>query len=89
MRLGVVRVGVVQIVRGQQRQVEIFCEPVHLALNLALDMDAVVHDLGEKVVFAENVAKLGCGIARGLVLAEPEAGLHLAAHTTGGGDHPF
>ena len=41
--------------------------------------EPVVHDLGEVVLLAEDVLELGGGRARLVVLAEPQARLHLAA----------
>ena len=48
-------------------------------MDAALDAEAVVHDLGEEVLLAEDVAELGGGLHGLVVLAEPQPGLHLAA----------
>ena len=46
-------------------------------------IEAVVHDLGEVVLLAEDVLELGRRGARGVVLAETQARLHLARGASG------
>ena len=75
----VVLVRVVQVVGGDQREVEVLREPQQVGHDPPLDAEAVVHDLGEVVVLAEDVAELGRRLAGRVVLAEPQPGLHLAA----------
>jgi hypothetical protein len=50
-----------------------------------LDVEAVVHQLKEVVLLAEDVLVLGGGLERLLLLAEPEPGLQLARGAAGGG----
>lgn len=54
----------------------------------ALDLDAVVHQLQEVPVLAEDLLVLGGGPQRLLLLAQPQPGLHLAGGAAGGGDQP-
>ena len=56
VRLGVLGVGVVQVVGRQQRQVEVLRELQQVVLDAALDVEAVVHELAEEVLRAEDVA---------------------------------
>ncbi len=84
--LGVVLVRVVQVVRGDEREVELLREAQQVVHHAALDVEAVVHDLGEEVLLAEDVAELGGGGLRRVVLAESQAGLHFAADAAGRGD---
>ncbi len=78
MALRVVRVRVVQVVRGDERQVERFREPEEVAADARLDAEPVVHELAEEVVLAEDVAEVGRRLQRLVVLSEPEPRLHLA-----------
>ncbi len=86
VRGGVVGAGVVQVVGGDQRQVELLGEAQQVLVHAPLDVEPVVHQLGEVVARAEHVAQLGGGLERLVVLAQPEPGLHLAAHAARGGD---
>ena len=86
MGLGVLGLGVVQVVGGDQRDAEVLGQAQQLALGLPLDGDAVVHDLGEEVLLAEEVLELAGGLAGLVVLAEPQPGLDLAADAAGRGD---
>jgi hypothetical protein len=86
--LGVAGLGVVQVVGGDKREVEVLGQAQQLALGLPLDGDAVVHDLGEEVLLAEDVLELGRG-APGLgVLTQAQSGLDLPSDAAGGGDQP-
>ncbi len=72
--LGVLGVGVVQVVGGQTRQVELLLEVVEVVADPALDLDAVVHQLHEEVLGAEDVAVVARGLARAVevvLLEEP------------------
>ena len=88
MGLGVLGLGVVQVVGRDERDVEVLGEAQQLALGLPLDGDAVVHDLGEEVLLAEQVLELAGGLAGLVVLAEPQPGLDLAADAASGRDEP-
>ena len=77
--LGVLGAGVVQVVGRHQRQPEVAGQPQQVLLDPPLDVEAVVHELAVEVLGAEDVAELGGGLARLVVLPEPEPGLHLAA----------
>ena len=88
VRLRVVRVGVVQVVRGQPRQAQLLLEPEEVFLHLLLDADAVVHQLAEEVVAAEDVAVVGRGLAGVGVAVLLQQPLDLAGRAAGGGDDP-
>ena len=55
----------------------------------ALDRQAVVHQLEEEVLLAEDVPVVRRGLQRLVGLAEPQPGLHLAGRAAGGGDDPL
>jgi hypothetical protein len=76
----------VRVVGGDRLEVE---QPADLQQALAhrpLDRQAVVHQLEEEVVGAEDVLVVGRGLDRRLLLAQPQPGLHLAGRAAGGGD---
>ncbi len=89
VRPRVVRVRVVQVVRGDERETEILREPDEIRHDALLDPETVIHDLGEVVLLAEDVTELGGGRDRLAILAEPEPRLHLAARASGGRDQAF
>ena len=86
LRLRIVSVHVVQVVRADERHPELLGELEQVTHRAPLDVDAVVGDLGEEVLLAEDVLELGSGLAGLVVLAETESGLHLAADASRGGD---
>ena len=76
--LRVVLVRVVQVVGGDQRDLQFLRQPQQVRGDPALDVQAVVHQLAEVVLLAEDVLVLG-GRLLGLgVLAQPQPGLDLA-----------
>ena len=83
---GVVGVGVVAVVGGHGRQAEVLAQAQEVLTHLALDGDAVVHQLEEEVLLAEDVLEVGGGLARLGVLAEAEPGLDLPRRAPCGGD---
>ncbi len=78
-----VLVRIVRVVGADERDVEIFRELQQVAHDAALDGESVIHDLGEVVLFAEDVLEFGSGGARGVILPEAQAGLDLAGRTPG------
>ena len=86
--LGVVRVRVVQVVGADERQVELVREAQQVAHDALLDAESVIHDLGEVVVAAEDVAIVGCRLQGFVVLTEPQARLHLSGGAPGRRDEP-
>ena len=84
--LGVLGLGVVQVVGREQRQAQILGQPQQILHGLALDVDAVVHDLAVEVLSAEDVAELGGSLDRLAVLALPQPGLDLTTRTSGRAD---
>jgi hypothetical protein len=88
VRLGVLGLGVVQVVGRQQGHAHLLGQPQQLRLRLPLDAQAVVHDLGIEVLLAEDVLQL-TGRLLGLgVLTEAQPRLDLAADAAGGADDP-
>ena len=86
MRLRVVGPGVMRVVGDDERERELGRDRAQAVADLALDVQAVIHDLDEEVVRAEDVAVAGGGVDGLPVLAELEPGLHLAGRAAGGGD---
>jgi len=76
----------VKVIGRQQRQVEVPGQAQQVLDGLALDVDAVVHDLAVEVLGAEDVPELRRGFDRLAVLALAQPGLDLAAGATGGAD---
>ena len=79
-------VGVVQVVGGHQRQVQVLRDPQQVGTDPALDGEPVVHQLDEVVLGPEQVLELRRAGAGVVVAAEPEVGLHLTGGAAGGGD---
>ena len=87
--LGVLRVRVVQVVGGHERQAEVLGQAQQVLGHALLDAQPVVHQFAVEVLCAEDVAEL-CGGLHGLVvLAQPQPGLHLAGRAARGGDEPL
>ena len=87
MRGRVVRVCIVQVVGGDERQVELLRQAQQIGHRATFDIDAVIHHLGEEILGAEDISEVGCGFHRLVVLSEPQSGLHLTAHASGGRDN--
>ena len=85
VRVGVGRRRIVQVVGGDQRQVQLARDLEQVVADPALDRQAVVHQLHVVVPGAEDVAELGRAGDRLVVLAEPQIGLHLTRRAAGGG----
>ena len=75
-----------KVIGRHERQVEFFRQPDEVTHRALLDVDAVVHDLGEEVALAEDVLELRCGLLGLLVLAEAQARLNLATDASRGRD---
>ena len=88
MGLRIRGVGVVQVVGREQRQREVLGQAQEVGTRAALDLDAVVHELAVEVVPAEDVAVVGGGLARLLVLADLQPAVDLARRAAGGRDDP-
>jgi hypothetical protein len=86
MRLRVAGAGVVRVVGDDEREREVGRDRAQAVTDLALDVQAVVHDLDEEIARAEDVAVAGGRVDGLLVLAELEPGLYLAGRAAGGGD---
>ena len=81
-------VGVVQVVGGDHRQLEVVGQSQQAVADPRLDVQAVVHQLEEVVVPAEDVAELGGAGAGLVVVADAQPGLDLPGRAAGGGDQP-
>ncbi len=79
----------VGVVGDQRREAHLPAQVVQLVLDALLDGVAVVHDLEEVVVGAEDVAVVAGGLVGRFGLAEAQAGLDLAGGAAGGGDDAF
>ena len=77
MSVCVVLVDVVRVVGEQQRGVDLFRQSQQVGANLAFDGHAVVHELAEVVILAEDLL-VGTSRLDGLVeLPQPQSGLDL------------
>ena len=83
---GVLGVVVVGVVGGDGRQAHLLAEAQQVVADPLLDVDAVVHQLEEHVVAAEDVLELGGLADRLVVLAQAQAGLDRAAGAAGADD---
>ena len=81
VRVGLVLVRVVRVVGRDERDVEVFREPQQIGHDASLDRETVVHDLGEIVLFAEDVLELGRRRSRSVVLPESKPRLHFTRRT--------
>ena len=70
-------------------QVQVLGQPQQVPRDPAFDVQAVVHQLAEVVLLAEDVAEFRGGLHRLPVLAESQPGLDLAGRAARGGDQPF
>ncbi len=86
VRVGVVGVHVVQVVGGYQGQLQILGQAQQVLAHAGLDVQAVVHELDVEVLRAEDVAELGGGRPRVVVLPEPQERLDLPRGAARGGD---
>ena len=84
-----VRVRVVRVVGDQRRDAELLADLQEAVADPVLDLDAVVHQLQEVAVLAEDVLVLGGRLQRLVELAEAQPGLELAGGAAGGGDEPL
>nr|WP_233542636.1 hypothetical protein [Kocuria tytonis] len=87
--LGVLRVGVVQVVGGHQGQVQLPGQAQQVPGDPLLDAQPVVHELAVEVLGPEDVPELRGGLHGLVVLAQPQPGLHLARGAARGGDQPL
>jgi hypothetical protein len=86
VRVGLVRVGVVAVVGDQRLDAQLPADLQQAVPHPLLDLDAVVHQLQEVPVPAEDLLVPGGGLEGLLLLAQPQPGLHLARGAAGGGD---
>ena len=88
VRLVIFAVGVVTVVGGEQRRADLLGDLDELGVGLVLGGDAVVLQLDEQVVPAEDVLQPGGLLERALVVAVEHRLEHLATEASGGGDQP-
>ena len=89
MRGGLVLGDVVGVVGRQRRNAQVLGDAQQFLADRGLDRDAVVHQLKEVVLLAEDVLVLARDLERLVVLAEPQPGLHRARRAAGGRDDPL
>ena len=78
--------GVVQVVGGDEGQVQLLGEAVQILLDVAFNVQAVVHDLAVEVIFAENIAEFARRLDRLVKLPQTQARLNLTGRAAGGGN---
>ena len=78
--------GVVQVVGCDEGQVQLLGEAVQILLDVAFNVQAVVHDLAVEVVLAKNIAEFARRLDRLIELAQAQARLNLAGGAAGGGN---
>ena len=83
----VLLVDVVGVVGGEQRDPEVLGQPQQAVADPVLDGEAVVHQLEEVVVPAEDVLEVGGRLAGRVVVAVAQVDLDLARRAAGGADH--
>ena len=86
MSLGIFGLGVMEVVGRQQRQAEILGQAQQVLHGLALDVDAVIHDLAVEVLRTEDVSELRRSLDSLAVLPLTQPGLYLTASTTSRAD---
>ena len=79
-------VDVVGVVGGQERDAQVLRQLQQAVADTTLDVEAVVHQLEEVVVRAEDVLEVAGGLAGRLVVAVAQVDLDLARGATGGRD---
>ena len=77
---------VVAVIGRQRRNSELAPDLEQARPDPALDVDAVVHQLEEEVLLAEDLLPLRGGLDGFLLVTEPQPGLHLTRRAAGGGD---
>jgi len=87
--LRVARVDVVQVVGGQQRDVELARDLEQVVAVTALDAEPVVHELAEVVVLAEDVSEVGGRRERAVVVGRLQPAVDLARGAAGRADDPL
>jgi len=83
--LGVRLAGVVRVVGDHRRDAELLSDLGQAVAHPALDVQAVLHQLEEVVLLAEDVLPFGGGRQRLVELAQPQPGLQLTRRASGGG----
>ncbi|CNH86496.1 Uncharacterised protein [Mycobacterium tuberculosis] len=78
--------GVVQVVGGDEGQVQLLGEAVQVLLDVAFNVQAVVHDLAVEVVLTENIAEFARRLDCLVELAQAQARLNLTGGAAGGGN---
>ena len=81
--VGLVLVRVVRVIGRDERDVEVLREADEVGHHAPLDRQAVVHDLGEVVLLAEDVLELRSGRTSGVVLPQAQTCLHLSRRAAG------
>ena len=86
MGAGVLLAHVVRVVGRDRRDAEVLAQPQQVVAHPGLDGEAVVHQLEEVVVLAQDVLEVRRGLAGLVVVTDPQPGLHLARGAPGRAD---
>ena len=86
---GIMLMGVVRVVGGQDRRLDLLCDLQQLRVGGSLLRNALVLKLDEEVVAAEDFLKASCVLQRRLLLALHERLEDVAAETTRCCDDPL
>ena len=79
---------VVRVVGGQERDLQVAAQPDEVLAHPGLDVEAVVHQLEEVAVPAEDVLEVPGGLPGGVVVPVPQVDLDLAGRAARGADDP-
>jgi hypothetical protein len=80
---------VVRIVRGHERNVQLFLQAKHVVLDLLIELQPVILQLKKKVAMPEDVSILNRGTLRALVVVFHQVLRQLARQAAGKTDEPL
>ena len=81
------RCGVVQVVRGQERDSQLLRDAHEVRHDPLFNAQAVIHDLDKVVFRPKDVAEFRSSFYRLVILAKPQPGLNLTAGASCGRDN--
>ena len=83
LRMGVVFAEIMAVIRGHQRQAQIFFQPKESGMDMVLPFQTLILNFQKEIFFAKDVAVIRRGLARGIVLVFHQALGDFAFQTTG------